>query len=67
MYGGDLAKLFNMNEIFTQRGEMYSEEGGQGIYRVISNAWAYYHKKGDYQTAYEIARSFVNKYGEYAY
>ena len=67
MYGGDLAKLFNMNEILTQRGDLYSEEGGQGIYRVISNAWTYYHNRGDYQTAYEIARSFVNKNGEYAY
>ncbi len=67
MYGGDMARLFNMNEILTQRGDHYSEYGGQGIYRVISNAWAYYYNKGDYQTAYEIARSFVNKNGEYAY
>ena len=67
MYGGDLARLFNMNEIRRPNGDVYSEEGGQGIFKVISSAWAYYHNRGDYQTAYEIARSFVNKDGEYAY
>lgn len=67
MYGGDLARLFNMNEIRRHNGEVYSEEGGRGIFKVISSAWAYYHNRGDYQTAYEIARSFVNKDGEYPY
>ncbi len=67
MYGGDLARLFNMNEIRRPSGDVYSEEGGQGIFKVISCAWKYYRDKGDYQTAYEIARSFVNKNGEYAY
>lgn len=67
MYGGDLARIFNMNEIRRPNGDVYSEEGGQGIFKVISSAWAYYHNRGDYQTAYEIARSFVNKDGEYAY
>lgn len=66
MYGGDLGRLFNMNGILTN-GQPYSEDGGRGIFNVIHCAWAYYHGKGDFQTAYEIARSFVNKSGEYAY
>ena len=66
MYGGDLGRLFNMNGILTN-GQPYSEDGGRGVFTVIRCAWAYYHNKGDYQTAYEIARSFVNKNGEYPY
>lgn len=66
MYGGDLGRLFNMNGILTN-GQPYSEDGGRGIFNVIHCAWAYYHGKSDFQTAYEIARSFVNKNGEYAY
>lgn len=67
MCGGDFGKIFNINDIPTQYGTPYSEEGGRGIYTLISNAYWYYHNKGDYQTAYEIARSFVKKNGEYAY
>ena len=67
MYGGDLARLFNMNDIHKPDGDFYSEEGGRGIFKVIKSAWAYYHNRGDFQAAYEIARSFVNKNGEYAY
>jgi hypothetical protein len=66
MYGGDLGRLFNMNGILTN-GQPYSEDGGRGVFTVIRYAWAYYHDKGDYQTAYEIARSFVKRNGEYAY
>lgn len=66
MYGGDLGRLFNMNSILTN-GQPYSEDGGRGVFTVIRYAWAYYHDKGDYQTAYEIARSFVKRNGEYAY
>lgn len=67
MYGGDLGRVFNQNNIYTQYGSQFSEEGGRGIYKVISSAWDYYYRKGDYQTAYEIARSFVKKDGSYAY
>lgn len=68
MSGVELQKTFNLNDIKTQYGYRYSEKGGQGIYRVISNAWSYYqNEKHDYQTAYEIARSFVKQNGNYAY
>jgi hypothetical protein len=67
MYGGDIASLFKMNNILTQYGAEYSEDNSRGIFKVISSAWKYYYDKGDFQAAYEIARSFVNKYGEYAY
>lgn len=67
MCGQDLASILNRNGIFTQYGTPYSEENGRGIYKLISKAWEYYHSKGDYQTAYDIARSYVNKNGEYAY
>ena len=68
MSGVELQKTFNLNDIKTQNGYRYSEKGGQGIYRVISNAWSYYqNEKHDYQTAYEIARSFVKQNGDYAY
>lgn len=67
MCGGDLGRLFNLNGVQTQYGTNYSDEGGRGIYKVISSAWSYYYNRGDYQTAYEIARSYVKKNGEYAY
>ena len=67
MYGGDLGKVFNLNMIPTQYGTPYSMDGGRGIYKVISSAYTYYYNMGDFQKAYEIARSFVKKNGEYAY
>lgn len=67
MCGQDLASIFNMNGIVAQNGTPYAEDSGRGIYKLISSAWAYYNKKGDFQTAYNIARSYVNKNGEYAY
>lgn len=67
MCGGDMVRLFNMNGIHTQRGSDYSNNISQGSYKPISSAWAYYYNRGDYQTAYEIARAFVNQNGEYAY
>lgn len=67
MCGGDIIRLFNMNGILTQRGTNYSNNISQGSYKPISSAWAYYYNRGDYQTAYEIARAFVNQNGEYAY
>ncbi len=66
MYGGDLGRLFNMNGFRTGNAK-YSEDGGRGVFSVIKYAYKYYHNRGDYQTAYEIARSFVNKNGEYSY
>lgn len=67
MCGQDLASIFNMNGIVAQNGTPYAEDSGRGIYKLISSAWAYYNNKGDFQTAYNIARSYVNKNGEYAY
>lgn len=68
MSGKDLQSLFNMNDIRKNDGGKYSTNGGQGIHRVIANVWHYYyHTKQDYQTAYNIARAFVNQNGEYAY
>ena len=68
MSGQELQKLFNMNGVLTQNGNAYSEEGGQGIHRVIANVWTYYYyDKKDYQTAYNISRAFVNQNGEYAW
>lgn len=68
MNGKELQSIFNKNGIPTTYGTPYGENGGRGIYTVIRNAWKFYQsKKRDYQTAYDIARSFVNKNGEYAY
>lgn len=68
MSGVELAKIFNINNVKTQYGSSYSENGGRGIYHVITSAWSYYqYEKKDYQTAYEIARSFVKQNGDYAY
>lgn len=67
MSGKELQELFNRNGILTNNGCEYSINGGQGIHRVISNVWAYYFNNKDFQTAYNIARAFVNQNGEYAY
>lgn len=67
MSGQELQELFNRNKIRTQYGTKYSTEGGRGIHRVVSNIWSYYYHKGDYQTAYNISRAFVDKYNRYAY
>ncbi len=68
MSGKELQGLFNNNGILTTYGTPFGENGERGIYTVIRNAWWYYQNiKHDYQTAYDIARSFVNKDGEYAY
>lgn len=67
MCGGDFGRLFNLNGVQTQYGTNYSDDGGRGVYKVIKSAWEYYYNRGDFQTAYEIARSFVKKNGEYAY
>lgn len=68
MSGVELQRIFNLNSIKTQYGTDYSSNGGRGIYHVITSAWSYYqYEKHDYQTAYEIARSFVKQNGDYAY
>lgn len=68
MSGVELQRIFNLNGIKTQYGTDYSSNGGRGIYHVITSAWSYYqYEKHDYQTAYEIARSFVKQNGDYAY
>lgn len=66
MWGQSLVDIFNRNGITQDNGDIYST--GRGIYRSISAAWNYYHNIiGDEQTAYNIAMSFVNKKGDYAY
>lgn len=67
MSGKELQELFNRNGIKTNSGYEYSTNGGRGIHRLITNVWAYYHDMNDFQTAYNIARAFVNQNGEYAY
>ena len=67
MSGKELQLLLNMNQIKTQYGYAYSESGGRGVHKLISNVWAFYHENNEFQTAYNIARAFVNQNGEYAY
>ena len=67
MSGKELQILFNMNHILTQYGDSYSEGGGRGIHKLITQVWKYYYEKKDYQTAYNISRAFVNQNGEYAW
>lgn len=67
MTGQELQILFKNNGIKTSYGSNYSQKGGRGIHRVILSAWGYYYKKGDYQTALDIARAFVGKDLEYTY
>lgn len=68
MSGKELQSIFNMNDISTQCGNKYSENGGRGVHHLISHIWRYYyHELKDYQTAYNISRAFVNQNGEYAW
>lgn len=67
MSGKSIQELFNINGITTQYGTPYGDNGGRGVHKLISSAWKFYHDNGDYQTAYDIARAFVNQDGEYAY
>jgi len=67
MSGKELQALFNMNHILTQYGYSFSEGGGRGIHKLITQVWKYYYEKNDYQTAYNISRAFVNQNGEYAW
>lgn len=67
MSGRELQALLNMNHVLTQYGSSYSEGGGRGIHKLITQVWKYYYEKKDYQTAYNISRAFVNQNGEYAW
>lgn len=67
MSGQELQFIFNRNNIKTTYGCSYGEDGGRGIHKVIASAWRYYEKKGDVQTALNIARAFTGKYGNYTY
>ena len=69
MAGNELRELFNQNKINTSYGTPYSNtaSGNRGIHKVISSTWKYYESIGDHQTAYNIARAFVNRYNAYAY
>ena len=69
MSGNELRELFNQNKINTSYGTPYSNtpSGNRGIHKVISSTWKYYESIGDHQTAYNIARAFVNQYNAYAY
>lgn len=66
--GSELQAILNTNGILTSYGCEYSSEGGRGIFTLIRSVYNYYQNEcRDFQTAYEIARSFVNQNGEYAY
>ena len=65
MWGQSLVDILNMNGITQDNGDSYN--GGRGIYKTISSAYNYYKDNGDEQTAYNIAMSFVDKNGDYAY
>ena len=67
MSGKELQLIFNMNNILTSYGCSYSEDGGRGIHKLITQVWSFYYEKKDYQTAYNISRAFVNQNGEYAW
>jgi hypothetical protein len=69
MAGNELRELFNKNGINTSNGSPYSNSPShnRGIHTVISSTWKYYESIGDHQTAYNIARAFVNQYNAYAY
>ena len=67
MSGKEIQTLFNQNGIRTNWGGEFSENGGRGIHNLITQVWNYYHDRGEFQTAYNIARAFVNQNGEYAY
>lgn len=64
--GNELRGLFNLNGIKTDYGADYAESG-RGIYTLIRSTYDYYYNLKERQVAYEIARAFVNKDGEYAY
>lgn len=67
MSGDELIEHFKRNDIGNIWGDSY-QSNSRGIYKVISAIWSYYHdEEKDYQTAYNIARAFVKKNGEYAY
>ena len=69
MAGNELREIFNRNRIYTSYGTPYAEGsyGNRGIHKVLSSVYNYYHSLGDYQTAYNISRAFVNQNDEYAY
>ena len=67
MCGQQLVDVLNANGITTNRGEAYVS-GSRGIYKSIKSAWDYYHNQlGDEQIAYNIALSYVDANGNYAY
>lgn len=67
MSGQELQNLLNRNNIKTSYGQEYSDAGGRGIHKLISQVWDYYYSNNEFQTSYNIARVFVDKNGNYAY
>ena len=67
MSGQELQDLLNRNNIKTSYGQEYSNAGGRGIHKLISEVWNFYYTEKDFQTSYNIARAFVDKNGYYAY
>lgn len=67
MKGEQIGTLLNTNNILTSYGTPYSDDGGRGVFTLIRKSYHYFYDRKDYQTAYEIARSFVNKNGVCAY
>ena len=61
-----VANVLNENNHKTTRGGFFSVLG-RGIYKVISAAYDYFMKKGDKETASNIASTFVNEKGKHSW
>ena len=59
MHISRVAELLNLNGIKNKRGGKY-KESGRGIFKLVSSACAYFAKKGDKETATNVASAFTN-------
>lgn len=59
----DLANVLNLNGHKTTSGKTYSPNG-RGIFKTIAAAYKAFEKKGDKETATNIASAFTNKNGK---
>jgi hypothetical protein len=64
MHASGVADVLNSNGLKNTRGKEYKEKG-RGIFKFISSAYAYIMKKGDKDTATNIACSFPNDKNEF--
>jgi len=59
MHISRVAELLNLNGIKNKRGQKY-KESGRGIFKLVSSAYTYFSKKGDKETATNVASAFTN-------